>query len=514
MSTDFAALDALHPLPAEELYRQWVLTPDSAGIPAEWERRSSNGWHLGAHPDAQVCDLLANDGTPLGWVIDPLLYLDEAGGAIPTDRLVLPLGPDAGPQELERALYGRDPHGRSSGRGLEGSWAAVVFGGSSAAPFQRVYLGATHSVMYSEEQRIVTTSHNLVSDVRRDEVLSRAVDPLAGRAYYTFGLTAFENLRRLLPNHYLDLDTFRATRHWPQVGFEAMSDGAEAAAVIVEHARRLLRVLSTGHRSFRVFLSAGRDSRAVLALLRPLVREGSIDVALATSVGEDFPSRTDLQAARRLARIAGLPHQITRRPQYRTEDADVMRAFVRIGEARGGKRLAAPRIGRQRPRESRFALGGMAGETARAFFWTPAVAEREVTPEFVAAQTRLPVTGQVVEAVAEWLDALPADVRGRVADTMDLAYVEQRMGCWEFASRYLFSGPMTSTSPMATALSIERMLCLPEHYRAAGRLQRDMVAYGWPELLAVPFNEPTGLLRLQRDVDDLWSRALRRLSRK
>ena len=51
---------------------------------------------------------------------------------------------------------------------------------------------------------------------------------------------------------------------------------------------------------------------------------------------------------------------------------------------------------------------------------------------------------------------------------------------------------------MAEALCLETMLRLPVSYRAEGRLQQDMVAYGWPELSSVPFNEPTGLLRLAR----------------
>jgi hypothetical protein len=80
MRTDFSVLDALYPLPAGELFRQWVLTRDPAIIPAEWERRTVHGWHLGFHPDAHVCDLRADDGTAIGWVVEPLVYLGRAGG--------------------------------------------------------------------------------------------------------------------------------------------------------------------------------------------------------------------------------------------------------------------------------------------------------------------------------------------------------------------------------------------------------------------------------------------------
>lgn len=499
--TDYAALDALYPLPPEELFRQWVLTREASVVPSAWNRRSFNGWHLGAHPDARVCDLRARDGTLIGWAVEPLLYLDATGGTIPTNQLTLPVDANATPADIERALYGRDEHGRSEGTGLEGTWTAIVFGGSGNASFQRVYLGATHSVVYSPRHRIVATSHNLIPGLQRDEELSRAFDALSTNTYFTFGLTPFVGLHRLLPNHYLDLDAFEVVRHWPRAAFDFLTDGMEGAAAIVEHSRRILDVLTTAHRNFHVFLSAGRDSRAVLALLRPLVQKGIIDVSLSTSYGRDLASRMDAAVARRLARIAGLPHRTYRRTEHKIDRAAVQRAFVRIGEARAGKRLSVSPDGSQRPEASRFKLGGMAGETARRFYWPQRrYAAEDISPEFLAKRIGSPATETVIEAADAWLRGLPRGVRVSAADTLDLAYVEQRLGCWEFASRYLFSGPMHHANPMTAAFNIETMLRLPEDYRADAALQRDMVTYGWPELLALPFNEPVGVLRVERKL--------------
>lgn len=225
MPTDFEALDALYPLPPDDLYRQWVLTRDSEAIPPEWERRSLDGWHVGTHPDTHVCDLRAREGTPIGWAMEAHACLSGQGGVVPTRELVLPISPQATPADIESALYGRGENGSSDGNGLEGPWVAVLFGGTGAAPLRRVHLSATHSVVFSEQHRIVSTSHNLVPNLRRDESLSRAVDPLATNSYYTFGLTPFLGLRRLLPNHYLDLDTFDAVRHWPHNALEPLRTG-------------------------------------------------------------------------------------------------------------------------------------------------------------------------------------------------------------------------------------------------------------------------------------------------
>lgn len=266
MATDFAALDSLYPLPPEELFRQWVLTREAGQVPPGWQRRSFDGWHLTCHPDAHVCDLCANDGTQIGWVIEPLAQLSRAGDSIPTGALKLPIPAHGSPADLERALYGRDEHGRSSGDGIEGMWVAITFDGPQTAPFRRVYLGAIHSVVYSADRRTVATTHNLIPGLRRDLPLSRAFDPLATNAYFTFGLTEFHGLHRLLPNHYLDLDTFAAVRHWPPAAPEPLASGEKGAAAIVEHARRMLDVLRTEDHNFHVFLSAGaihaRSSRS------------------------------------------------------------------------------------------------------------------------------------------------------------------------------------------------------------------------------------------------------------
>lgn len=512
--TDFQALDRLYPLPPSDLPRQWLLTRDEGAIPDGWERRSREGWHLGYHSNAHVCDLTAANGAPLGWILEPLVQLREEGGRVPDNRVILPTGPTPGDAELERALYGRNRRGSSDGSGVEGMWAAILLGASPGAPLRRVHLGAIHSVVYAPERRMVAPTHNLIPGLRRDEDLSRAFDPLATHSYYTFGLTAHQGLRRLLPDHYLDLETFQPVRHWPRGALPSRSTGQESAEAVVRHGRRILHALKGSYRRYRLHLSAGHDSRAVLALLEPLVQRGEIDVELSTTVGPDLPSRIDLQAARRLAAIAGLPHRSKTREPHRSDTEQVMRAFVRIGESKAGPILSAPGLRNPRPRDGRFVLAGMAGEAGRGYFWGGGVPPEEVTPEILVRRTKSPVVPPVMKAADRWLQSLPSPVRARPGDVLDLAYVEQRLGCWESSTRYLFPGRPRVLSPMAATLALEAMLGAPASYRAGGDLQRDMVTFGWRELLEVPFNRATGLLRFRSLAGGLrgrWRRILAKL---
>lgn len=503
-TTDYDVLDHVHPIPPAELFRQWLLTRDQGRIPQGWQSRSKDGWCLAAHPDAQVCDLLSGEGRCIGWMLEPLAHLHDDGHSLPGSALRLWTTETPSTTEVERALYGRDGAGTSDGSGVEGMWIAIVFGADKDAGFRRVYLGAIHSVMYHPDSRTVATTHNLIPDVVRDRPLSEAFGMPRRQSFFPFGLTAFRGIRRLLPNHYLDLDSFEPVRHWPKNRPAPLEEGETGAESIVRHSRRIIEALVEEHRSYKVFLSAGRDSRAVLALLRPFVADGRIYVLLSTSMGHGFGARIDLQAARRLAAISGLPHDISKSRLTSTDQSDVMKAFVRIGEAMAGPSLAKPGAAKNSSRDDRtFKLAGMAGETGRAYYWANDSDRGAVTPEVLARKVGAPPIPQVLEAGDRWLRALPPGIREDRGDALDLAYVEQRLGCWEAPARYLFPGRPRVLSPMAAAYNIERMLRLPQPYRRDGALQRDMVRFSWPELLAVPFNKPTGLLRLRVEISHL-----------
>lgn len=495
MATNFDLLDSIYPLPREELYRQWSLARDPSSLPAEWPHRTLRGWTLATHPEAHTCRLRGADGTPLGWVLEPLLQTTSVGTIRPSSVVTIPSrGAEISEAELEEALYGRDTDGHANGAGLEGMWIAVVLGES----FRRVYLGPTHSVLYDPEQRMVATSQNLFPHWRRDTALSQAVDPLETNRFFSLGLTPFEGVRRLLPNHFLDLDTFEEARHWPRSPYRVRS-GEEVATLMVEHGRRVVGELARDAPSIRVPLSAGNDSRAVLSLVKPFVDSGEHRVELGTAYGESFGKRVDLQGARRLARITGLPHEVRRRGKHAAAPvAAIMRNFARIGETRAGSKLSdTPLLGKAAQAEEHgpkpLTLGGMAGTVGRAFYWGDGI-PGEVSPEDLLRRLEMPVLPRTIDAARAWLDGLPDFVRRAPADVLDLVYIEHRMGGWEAVSRYMYPGRPRVISPMACGFCIEAMLGLPVDYRLSKRLQRDIVALGWPELLDVPINRATGLL--------------------
>ncbi|WP_459938124.1 hypothetical protein [Desulfonatronum parangueonense] len=515
--SDFDALDRISPLPVQELYRQWLLTPCREWLPESWNHFHHDGWHLGAHPQTHVCRLECMDGNFIGWIFQPQLYLHAGEAVLPEKMINLPVRGQPCSQDVERILFGRTDTGASlSEEGFEGMWIAVIFGRDGEKSFQRVYPGPTHSVLYSPSAKVVATSHNLIPETARDIEISRVFNLPARQRFYSLGLTAFKGVKRLLPNHYLDLDSFVAVRHWPLQQLEQFEHGATGAERMVEHSRRLLWGLSNRHSSFKIFMSAGRDSRAIAAIARPLIHEERFDFRLNTSFGSDLGSCVDLQAAVKLAKIMRLPHDVHRRVIRQVPRLGILKGFVRIGEAVSGPSLASAATSGQGDTFSGLNLAGMAGETGRAYYWTARDSDKPAAVEEVIKCVGAPVAESTVVAAERWLAELPAWIRDSPPDVFDLLYVEQRLGCWEAPVRYLYPGTPHTASLMASGFNIEQMLRLPCAYRKSGQLQHDMIAFSWPELLSVPFNEPRGFLRFmalrERARDRL--RALRRAIRR
>lgn len=524
MATDFSQLDALYPLPPDELPRQWVLTRDEARLPDDWQRYHSHGWHLCAHPLARVSTLKSRDGRFMGWGIEVLLQLKGEAAWMPGEEVTLPVGADAAPQEVEHALYDRTSDGgitAETAQGIEGPWTSILFAGEGERAWQRLYLGPTHSVVYSPTRQAVATTHNLIPGLERDEALSRDYDPLASNGFYAFGLTAFKGLHRLLPNHYLDLASLEPVRHWPLEPPERVSDGRIAAAELVDHSRRLVRGLLQENNRLRISLSAGNDSRAILAVTRPLIESEEADVRLFTSYGNDLASRVDLHAAQRLAKIAGLPHAAVKRRPQPSRAQGVQRMFVRVGESFAGPILSARRLheppeqlGVGPEEEQGFHLPGMGGDAGRAHYWNDGRGlDQEPTPKLLCRRIIAPATEPVLAAAQRWLDGLPAWLREGGPDLWDLAYIEHRLGGWQSPSVYLFPGRLLNFNVMTAARFIEMVLRLPIDYRQGGSLQRDMIAHGWPELLSVPINQSFGILGWRSRLRQQYHRVQNRLRR-
>lgn len=344
---------------------------------------------------------------------------------------------------------------------------------------RRIYLDAngSRSVVYDPLERIAAATTSLFLDARgyqerflEDLYYACGVD---GDGWFTAGLTAHRGIRRLLCNHYLDLDRWKPVRHWPN---EQLLDSApgECIATISDQVKRSIRAL-TKDRDVFVALTAGNETRLLLSCCRNLLQK--VTFMTVAAPGADL----EVARAKELASRFGLKHRIL---PY----VEANKSQVELWERRtshcisGANKTMHPSVA---PLDGEVFVGGLGGEIGRGFLWLKA--ERSDAIDAVEIMDRLKLVRHphVLAAVQEWLG--PLDHYDALTK-LDLAYMELRMSCWGFADSYALPKQL-EIHPLISRRIYCAMLSLPADVRRNNGMTELCIKREWPELLALPINK-------------------------
>lgn len=448
---------------------QYLLHRCTLEVPDGWRSRSVGDWTLSSSESLPVADLLGVDGVPHGWLIG---YVVSPDGEFLPKQLELPQGTGSGDADaFESLLY------RCSGR-----FAAVLL-----APEQkRAYLdaGGSLSLVYARERPICAATPLLVPGATPDTALTGALGMPESGLWYPSGLTPYRDVRRLLPSHYLDLETWQPVRHWPRNGLRIEATPSELVSELVERTRRTITAVAKAGPAY-LNLTAGRDTRMLLACARPVIKDLTM-LSLARNARD-----LDAQVATILSRRLDLTHLIL---GFRPPTEEDLRLFSEsVGHCVAGEVRYYHRSSTQVDSRATL-LGGLGGEVGRCFYWQRDDSEAtRVTAEMWLERARLPAEDSILKETRAWLDGLPAGLSA--FDVLDLAYIEQRLGCWAGPQAWGLDGYVRGQLlPLCDRRSFECMLSLPAVYRRRQQLALDVVRT-WPALETLPFNEPLGWRR-------------------
>lgn len=307
--------------------------------------------------------------------------------------------------------------------------------------------------------------------------------------YFPAGLTPDPSVRRILPNHYLDLDSWQTERHFPK-SFREWTPQSEIASCVEEIIACLrTTILAAVNSAPRVYmtLTAGHDSRMALACSKDVcnhIEYVTFDYrALRNPVGT---STVDVEIPRQFARQLGLKHCILPAPETPPEGTRIG-YLRRIGFAGGGgKARDFFWTCRQHLDMSGAWLTGFMGEIGRAkYLQRLAVAPTRLTAREILDMMTVDSSDEFVSAIDTWLAELP-DVPAETV--LDLVMIEFCMGCWG-------APHMCGAAPFAMNLAlyshrrvIDQMLRLQPGYKRDEGLVRDIISRAWPQLPDLPFN--------------------------
>jgi len=458
----------------DDLIGQFILCRLPGNIPATWRRRNIGPWHLGYHPTLPVQEIIAADSTVIGWLLG---YPISAQARLITEDVHFDVSPGASdaPEQFESLLY------------TQGGRFAAVFLGREAS---RVYLDPCGSLaaVFCPKQQIIASTASLIPYLNNDDdnhELIRVIEIPHEDTCYPFGLTPRRSVERLLPSHYLDLESWQAVRHWPKKEIDMVQDVPQAVLELASILKNNIYALA---REYPVYLAltAGRDSRMLLACSREYLDK----IAFFTVTVPNAGGRLDCQITPKMAKKFGLNHVII--PFVYASASQANGFLYRTGSCVHGLYsqidLAYRRLGPQRP-----VLLGAAGELGRGFHWRKGDTETSrITADDLLLKSQMPNTPQIHQRAQRWLAGLPLK---SALTIWGLLYNELFNGCWFGPLLYGWVSNAFCLFPFCHQRLIEIMLSLPAEYRRSNSLPIDLVKNLWPELLSLPFNWFVGLQR-------------------
>lgn len=295
--------------------------------------------------------------------------------------------------------------------------------------------------------------------------------------------TRFENVVSLTPNTQLDMSTRKIHRVYAGEGIARLAVG-EASQLIVKDVHAQIPALRAKAPS-RLSLSAGLDSRATTAMLKPMVEELEFFTYDIAYKAKNNASKYDTNTAQKLANRFGLKHQIL------TIESDhvpqpIKSALVEITR-KSHSRSVANSYYQNFPdglhiRSNAFEIGR---SYYRAAGYTDTNVDAKGMVDIVSA--RKSTDPRAVDAFEEFIEVTEFKKVSGI-DLLDMFYWEHRMGCWMV--------PIVNESDIAhdthivvnSRQTLEHFLGVDVDSRDSGAVLDQIILDEWPELYEIPVN--------------------------
>lgn len=449
----------------KNVFGQFVLTKDPKDIPEAWDiysEEEKNGWHLGAL-HLPVLNIKNEQGALIGWCVGYPIRQEKCLEII-FDKAVVKESIDTFYEETG------------------GRWLVILL----TKDEKRLFLdpAGSLSVIYSESQHIIASTPLLLpTHYEWNSELINILDFPTTDVWFPSGLTAKKGIRRLLPNHYLNLSTWSAVRHWPELESDVSVDSK-----FEENLNNIISTLSSTitntakNHKLQFSLTAGRDSRMILACSKAVWDRSSFFTFSAPE-----KESLDTKIARKLRKVLHLNHSFI--PIKHTDQDKLIKWLYTTGHAVSGE-IWKIHESLNHLDTDRVLMPGMGGEVGRSYYWDlDDTLDTKLTAVDLLGRCSLPQTEEIIVETNKWLLELEGH---NVFTILDLFYIEQRLGCWAAPQAYGNKTSLFEFSPFNHRKVFRSMIKLPYEYRRKQLLANDVCLVASEELLKIPFNQAIG----------------------
>jgi hypothetical protein len=463
-------------------WNQFVLGPRLLEAFPDWQKISlTDSLRLTTHPNLHICHRRqgANWIALIGFILDP--ENPDASDEAIVEQLLLSLG------RFSEFLDHLDRFG--------GRWALVACDGATTKLFHDAAGGRQIFYSASHLPRWCATQPELIGDVLHLQIDEEADDFMTLQlwrsdlqAWWPGDRCAYADIRRLLPNHYLDLQTGQVHRYWPRRDRTPISfaDGLNSVG------RTLRGTMTAAAKRFDLSLnlSAGYDSRCILAASRGIVDRLALNTIV--ELQESQSNAVDATVASRLVARLGCKLDLVQ------ERLNIDRSFSALyfASSKSAHMWHYPEAQayHQLYGNQKIEVTGHLSEIGRCFYGQAITTDLRNAGKTLARLTGMGWQPFAIRHFQDWYDSL--DTKG--FSPLDLFYWEQRAGSWlAEAHSELSMGSKDMLMPFNCRAALADMLRVDELKRCRPyyKFHRQLIATMWPELLAEPINELSHSLR-------------------
>ena len=445
---------------------QFIITKNCDSIPESWNRYEKGRWFLGVL-ELPVLVIENKIRQMIGWCIGYPVNHKEPW----TKKIVI----DCQNSEFIDMMSVENFYQDTGGR-----YILVLLTQKEKKLFLDPY-GSLSAVFSTSEPTVASTPTLLGEKYDWDKEIILSLNMPESDRWFPLGLTPRKRVRRLLPNHYLDLNDWSVVRHWPgdSSDLAVEEDTDKNVSIIISSLKKTIGIIAERY-PIQPCLTAGRDSRMLLACSRDYLA----NALLITFAGYD--ETVDMHIASKLAKKLGLRHSFI--PIRTATDDEMLRWLYLTGHAAGG---AIWKIHKtlESYDQQRVLLNGVA-----AIGGAPRVNKNDLLDEKISAtgilkRYNFPCEKILVREADKWLSELSGY---HAVTVVNLFFLEQRMGSWAAPQLYANTFSRFEISPFNHRRIYQAMLRLPYEYWWRRELPNDICRNLWPELLELPFNEFTG----------------------
>lgn len=350
--------------------------------------------------------------------------------------------------------------------------------------------GSQLAVVYDECNKIVASSPAIISTcckIEKNDEIVKEVTRFDNTIWYPFGLVPYEKIKRILPGRRLNLLSGEINSIQYQVDNLLNASPKTIAKNIFDRVSSNIYAISKSG-PLKAHLTAGYDSRMVLSSCLLTVD----NITWQTIKLDNTGAKIDCEVAKKITNLLNLKHEIIffenaekkdiedwlERTSYCIKDAvSTLCTTIKVND------------------DKQFILTGSCGEVGRSFYWQEAdINERDVTPEEIIFRLGFMKTQILVDNCNEWKKSLSESFDKTTI--LDIAYIDNRLGCWAGPSVYGHDIEKPTISPFNEGEIYNLMLNLPKKYRLNQQFAVDYISFSNKILLSIPFNRAIGIKKM------------------